>query len=106
MIIYGNTYYLFGEYYCAKGGPTVTLWKRGDVVYISGMTDATQIGWRTAPPQSQAKAVHLPPPDPVVAPVFIYDCVTPWGGETLLSLLMKRMMQRADGPSGGDQTPR
>ena len=37
--------------------------------------------------------LRLPAPQPIAAPVFIHDCVTPLAGETLLSLLMKRMMR-------------
>lgn len=58
------------------------------------MTDAsyTDIPRNTrAPPRPQA--VALPKPQPFGAPVLIGDCVTPLGGETVLSLLMKRMMQ-------------
>ena len=39
------------------------------------------------------RSVNLPKPHPFCAPVHISDCVTPLGGETVLSLLMKRMMQ-------------
>lgn len=42
------------------------------------------------------KQVMLPKPQPFGPPVLITDCVTPLGGETLLSLLMKRMMQADD----------
>ena len=45
---------------------------------------------------SSPKALPLPKPQPFGAPVLITDCVTPLGGETLLSLLMKRMMQAED----------
>lgn len=58
------------------------------------MTDASIIGGPfPAREKTQADPIRLPAPDPVAAPVFIYDCVTPLGGETLLSLLMKRMMK-------------
>ena len=36
--------------------------------------------------------LQLPMPHPLGAPVFLQDCATPLGGETLLSLLMKRMI--------------
>jgi len=39
------------------------------------------------------KDLPLPKPQPFGAPVFLTDCVTPLAGETVLSLLMKRMMQ-------------
>lgn len=56
------------------------------------MTDATssalpRLG-RTKP-----QAPPLPKPQPFGAPVLISDCVTPLCGETVLSLLLKRMMQ-------------
>ena len=61
------------------------------------MTDATYFG-RAFKPQQQAHSaeLELPAPQPFAAPVFIHDCVIPCRGETLLSLLMKRMMQEAE----------
>ena len=57
------------------------------------MTDATYFGQALPPRIDEApKEATLPPPQPLRAPVFIHDCVTPIGGETLLSLLMKKMM--------------
>jgi hypothetical protein len=57
------------------------------------MTDAMlNIGVRNRTPL-KAEPIRLPKPQPLGAPVLIYDCVTPVGGETLLSLLMKRMMK-------------
>lgn len=45
----------------------------------------------------------MPRPEPrrCTAPVFVYDCATPLGGETLLSLLMRRMMKEAEVPDDG-----
>ena len=87
----------FGNIVTAVSRKLCVLWDSRGVVYPADMTDATQIGWRIAPAQKEAEPVRLPAPQPLAAPVFIYDCVTPLGGETLLSLLMKRMMQEADG---------
>lgn len=47
-----------------------------------------------------AKPIALPNPQPFGAPVFITDVVTPLAGETVLSLLMKRMA--ADQDQGED----
>lgn len=57
------------------------------------MTDATFIPGQIHHPQSDAVAEVKPAPQPLGVPVFIHDCVTPLGGETLLSLLMKRLAQ-------------
>jgi hypothetical protein len=46
-----------------------------------------------------ARDVTLPKPQPFGTPVFITDAVTPLAGETVLSLLMKRMMAEPDGDS-------
>ncbi|NNK15663.1 MAG: hypothetical protein HKP51_02025 [Sulfitobacter sp.] len=64
------------------------------------MTDASYLGSAYAVPRARAKAEPLrqPAPQPLAAPVFIHDCVTPVAGETLLSLLMKRMMHDAGRP--------
>jgi hypothetical protein len=60
------------------------------------MTDATHFGgpWVRPREEPRQESLRLPAPDPLGAPVFIHDCVTPLGGETLLSLLMKRMEGR------------
>jgi len=55
------------------------------------MTDATDF---TAVPyvrRDTAQSLPLPQPVPFGAPVLISDCANPLGGETLLSLLWKRM---------------
>ena len=53
------------------------------------------------PKVAQPKAdIELPKPQPFGAPMFIADAVTPLAGETVLSLLMKRMAAEAD----ADQT--
>jgi len=51
------------------------------------MTDATY--FPTAAPRS--KSVDRCKPKPFAAPLFIGDAVTPLAGETVLSLLWKRM---------------
>ena len=38
-----------------------------------------------------AERVDLPAPQPFAAPVFIADAVTPLAGETVLSLLWRRL---------------
>jgi hypothetical protein len=40
------------------------------------------------------KTADLPKPQPFGAPVLISDCITPLCGETVLSLLLKRMARR------------
>ena len=66
---------------------------------LSGMTDATYIprfalwGGRD---RAQDSARPAPAPQPVAPPVFIHDCVTPLGGETVLSLLLKRSLKEDD----------
>jgi len=66
-----------------------------DPQYHQYMTDASinAGGFAHSTAKEKAKPVRLPAPQPLGAPVLIYDCVTPLGGETLLSLLMKRMMK-------------
>ncbi|QUJ75923.1 hypothetical protein KDD17_13430 [Sulfitobacter albidus] len=49
--------------------------------------------------RADTPSVPLPKPVPFGAPVLITDCVTPLAGETVLSLLMKRMMR--DDDAGG-----
>ncbi|MGB3243703.1 MAG: hypothetical protein WBB25_04175 [Sulfitobacter sp.] len=45
------------------------------------------------PSREKSGQVSLPEPQPFGAPVFITDCITPLGGETVLSLLLKKMMR-------------
>ncbi|UWR22731.1 hypothetical protein [Sulfitobacter sp. S190] len=54
------------------------------------MTDATC----SAPPIPYRIATTRPERPPVGMPVFISDCATPLAGETLLSLLLRRMGDR------------
>lgn len=60
------------------------------------MTDIGYISRAFGAPVETVKseAVRLPTPQPLGVPVLVYDCVTPVAGETLLSLLMKRMMRK------------
>ena len=51
------------------------------------MTDATA----TWVPQVAARQETLPAPVPFSAPVLIGDCATPLAGETVLSLLWRRL---------------
>ncbi len=72
-------------------------------VYHLGMTDASYIAIPRIARRRPAPSVPLPKPQSFGAPVLITDCVTPLSGETVLSLLMKRMMQAA--PKEDDQLP-
>ena len=65
------------------------------------MTDATYFGNAATVPRVRTQDMPRPEPRRCTAPVFVYDCVTPLGGETLLSLLMKRMMKEAEVPDDG-----
>ncbi|MEW9918219.1 hypothetical protein AB2B41_01270 [Marimonas sp. MJW-29] len=62
------------------------------------MTDAAYIAGFRAGSKAEAEALPMPPPRPFDGPVFIPDCIIPAGGETLLSLLMKKMMQESEAP--------
>ncbi|MBD3664835.1 hypothetical protein [Sulfitobacter aestuariivivens] len=48
-------------------------------------------------PNKKAPQITLPKPQPFGAPVFIVDAVTPLAGETVLSLLMKRLARDESG---------
>jgi hypothetical protein len=52
------------------------------------MTDATISGPVSVP---RTQTVVLPKPQPFGSPVLISDVATPLGGDTLLSLILKRM---------------
>ncbi len=60
---------------------------------MTDATDFTSIPYvaKEAPP-----SVPLPAPAPFGAPVLISDCANPLAGETLLSLLWKRMDRSPD----------
>jgi hypothetical protein len=60
------------------------------------MTDATDFSSIPRVVKQERPSVPLPAPIPFGAPVLISDCVNPLAGETLLSLLWKRM----DGSQG------
>ncbi|MEM6938522.1 MAG: hypothetical protein AAF943_13920 [Pseudomonadota bacterium] len=60
------------------------------------MSDATYTPRLIAPASDGPTSDVRPKPQPLAAPVFISDCVTPLGGETLLSLLMKRLARDAE----------
>ena len=55
------------------------------------MTDATDIWRLPSTAQPTRETVHLPQPQFFDAPVLISDCVNPLAGETLLSLIWKRL---------------
>ncbi len=62
------------------------------------MTDATDFISVPRATHDKPETVTLPKPVPFGAPVLISDCVNPLAGETLLSLLWKRMEGNAQGP--------
>ena len=62
------------------------------------MSDATFFGRVQAAPKIKAETAPLPKPQPLGAPVFMTDAITPLAGETVLSLLMKRMMRETEPP--------
>lgn len=55
------------------------------------MTDASYIPGILSKPYEEPMSDVKPKPQPLATPVFIHDCVTPLAGETVLSLLMKRL---------------
>lgn len=59
------------------------------------MTDATDFTSIPQVAKAPQESLPLPAPVPFGAPVLISDCVNPLAGETLLSLLWKRM-ERSD----------
>lgn len=76
----------------AKPGPASEGLENGLFsAIVTVMSDATYIPGQFARPAGAAKPVIRPKPQPLATPVFIHDCVTPLGGETVLSLLMKRL---------------
>ncbi|WP_375255521.1 hypothetical protein [Yoonia sp.] len=60
------------------------------------MTDATDFSTLPHIARDQSASMPLPAPVPFGAPVLISDCVNSLAGETLLSLLWKRMDRQAD----------
>ncbi|EBA13693.1 hypothetical protein [Roseobacter sp. CCS2] len=60
------------------------------------MTDATDFSTIPRVAKPEQPSVPLPAPVPFGAPVLISDCVNPLAGETLLSLLWKRLEQSPD----------
>ena len=67
--------------------------QNGRCMVVLGMSDATFIppAILMARTDGVARPLRGKKAKPVGTPVFITDAVTPLGGETLLSLLMKRM---------------
>lgn len=64
------------------------------------MTDVSILGVPRVVRQKKAQSVPLPKPEPFGLPVLIGDCATPLVGETVLSLLMKRLARNdLDKPS-------
>lgn len=61
------------------------------------MNEAIYMPGIIAPPRDELTPMVRPKPQPLATPVFIHDCVTPLGGETVLSLLMKRLAKDAEG---------
>ncbi|MEO1639033.1 MAG: hypothetical protein AAFU41_07280 [Pseudomonadota bacterium] len=60
------------------------------------MTDATDFSRIPLVKKHADDTVPLPAPVPFDAPVLIGDCVTPLSGETMLSLLWKRLDRQED----------
>ena len=60
------------------------------------MTDATDVTRVPLVAERADNTVPLPAPVPFGAPVLIADCVSPLAGETLLSLLWKRLDQTGE----------
>lgn len=60
------------------------------------MTDATDFASIPRLARQKPPSVELPSPVPFGAPVLIADCVSPLAGETLLSLLWKRLDKDTD----------
>ncbi|MDP5084929.1 MAG: hypothetical protein NWQ23_05865 [Yoonia sp.] len=60
------------------------------------MTDATDFSSIPYVRQSKEARMVLPAPVHFGAPVLISDCASPLAGETLLSLLWKRLDQSTD----------
>ena len=61
------------------------------------MTDATDFSRVPLVAKRSDETLPLPAPVPFGAPVLISDCVNPLAGETLLSLIWKRMEQSDEG---------
>jgi len=57
------------------------------------MTDASLANGAYALRKERSESIRLPKPQVLGAPVFINDCVTPLAGETMLSLIMQRIMK-------------
>ncbi|MEL6838511.1 MAG: hypothetical protein AAFP85_04425 [Pseudomonadota bacterium] len=55
------------------------------------MTDATHFTGVPPVAKQPSTDLQLPAPVPFSAPVLIGDCVTPLAGETVLSLLWKKL---------------
>ena len=80
----------------------VPLGGDGGAAYLGAMSDATISG---VPPVARERpgrtaSVELPKPQPFGAPVFVTDAVTPLAGETVLSLLWKRLARDDTDPRG------
>jgi len=64
--------------------------------YLCDMTDATDFTTLPRITRDKPASMPLPAPVPFGAPVLISDCVNPLAGETLLSLLWKRIEKQSD----------
>jgi hypothetical protein len=60
------------------------------------MTDATDFSRIRAVLKAKPASLPLPAPVPFDAPVLIADCASPLAGETVLSLLWKRLDRPPD----------
>ncbi|QFT57960.1 hypothetical protein FIU94_03910 [Sulfitobacter sp. THAF37] len=64
------------------------------------MTDLTVPHWALPIPHASADDRTAPGRKPVGPAVIITDAITPVAGETLLSLMMKRLAEHKDDPEG------
>lgn len=58
---------------------------------------------KSARAKPREASLPLPAPQPFSAPVLIGDCATPLAGETLLSLLWRRLERGAEGEDPSDR---
>ena len=81
--------------YCCRKREQWEFGRSGVAGYGAIMSDTAIIAPPFIAPRQprEAKGVTLPKPQPFGAPVFMMDAVTPLAGETVLSLLWKRMAE-------------
>lgn len=72
-----------------------------DAFYPTGFTIQSKAKRHEA--KQREASLPLPAPQPFSAPVLIGDCATPLAGETLLSLLWRRLEHGAEGEDPSDR---